>query len=47
MTRTCKIIKVRESHGFDFYVYSGAKLLGVYPSEGMAASVAAREESAR
>ena len=47
MTATCKIIKVRESYGFDFYVYQGQRLVGVYPSEGKAASVAAREESAR
>jgi hypothetical protein len=43
----CKIIKARESYGFDFYVYHGDKLVGVYPSEDMATAAAAREESAR
>jgi len=36
-----KIIKVRESYGFDWYVYVGQKLIRVCPSEGMAKSVAA------
>jgi hypothetical protein len=36
-----QIIKVRESYGFDFYVYQGDKLIRVCPSEGMAREVAA------
>jgi hypothetical protein len=35
-----QIIKVRESYGFDYYVYSGDKLIRVCPSEGMAREVA-------
>lgn len=35
------IHEVRETHGIDFYVYSGDKLLRVCPSEGMAREVAA------
>ena len=36
-----QIVKVRESYGFDFYVYLGEKLIRVCPSEGMAREVAA------
>lgn len=36
-----KIIKIRESYGFDWYVYVGQKLIRVCPSEGMAREVAA------
>lgn len=36
-----QIIKVRESHGDDFYVYVGTKLVRVCPSVGMANAVAA------
>ena len=36
-----KIVKVRESYGFDYYVYQGDKLIRVCPSEGMAREVAA------
>lgn len=36
-----QIIKVRESYGFDYYVYQGEKLIRVCPSEGMAREVAA------
>lgn len=36
-----QIIKVRESYGFDWYVYAGQKLIRVCPSEGVANSVAA------
>jgi hypothetical protein len=36
-----KIIEVQESHGTDFYVYAGAKLVRVCPSRGMANEVAA------
>jgi hypothetical protein len=35
------IVKVRESYGFDFYVYVGDRLVRVCPSEGMAREVAA------
>lgn len=36
---------VQETYGPDYYVYRGQKLVGVYPSESMARSVIAREES--
>lgn len=36
------IIKVRESYGFDYYVYEGQKLIRVCPSIGMANEVAAQ-----
>lgn len=36
-----RIVKVRESYGFDFYVYAGDKLIRVCPSEGMAREIAA------
>lgn len=36
-----QIIKVRETYGFDWYVYHGKKLVRVCPSEGMAREVAA------
>lgn len=36
-----QIIKVREIYGDDFYVYVGANLVRVCPSEGMANAVAA------
>ena len=36
-----RIVKVRESYGFDYYVYQGDKLIRVCPSEGMAREVAA------
>lgn len=36
-----KIIKVRESYGYDYYVYAGNKLLRVCPSIDMANAVAA------
>lgn len=36
-----EIIKVKESYGFDYYVYKGDKLIRVCPSEGMAREVAA------
>ena len=35
------IHEVRESHGSDFYVYAGDKLVRVCPSIGMAREVAA------
>jgi hypothetical protein len=35
------IVKVRESYGFDYYVYVGEKLIRVCPSLGMAREVAA------
>lgn len=35
------IIKIKESYGFDYYVYKGEKLIRVCPSEGMANEVAA------
>lgn len=35
------IVKVRQSYGFDYYVYVGEKLIRVCPSEGMAREVAA------
>lgn len=36
-----RIVKVRETYGFDYYVYLGDKLIRVCPSEGMAREVAA------
>jgi hypothetical protein len=36
-----RIFKVRESYGFDYYVYLGEKLIRVCPSLGMAREVAA------
>jgi hypothetical protein len=36
-----RIIHVRESYGFDFYVYCGERLVRVCPSIGMAREVAA------
>jgi len=36
-----KIIKVRESYGYDYYVYAGDKLLRVCPSMDVASAVAA------
>lgn len=36
-----RIVKVRETYGFDYYVYRGEKLIRVCPSEGMAREVAA------
>ncbi len=36
-----QIIRVRESYGFDYYVYKGEKLIRVCPSIGMAREVAA------
>ena len=36
-----EIWRVTESHGDDFYVYAGSKLVRVCPSEGMAREVAA------
>jgi len=38
---TTEIWEVRESHGSDFYVYSGSKLIRVCPSVGMAREIAA------
>lgn len=35
------IHKVRESYGFDYYVYRGETLVRACPSEGMAREVAA------
>lgn len=35
-----QIVKVRESYGFDYYVYVGSKLIRVCPSESMAREVA-------
>lgn len=35
------IIQVRETYGFDYYVYYGDKLIRVCPSLGMAREVAA------
>lgn len=36
-----KIYKIRESYGYDWYVYVGQKLIRVCPSEGMAKEIAA------
>lgn len=36
-----RIVPVKEPYGFDFYVYKGATLVRVCPSEGMANEVAA------
>lgn len=36
-----KIYKIRESYGYDWYVYVGQKLIKVCPSEGMANEIAA------
>lgn len=36
-----KIIQVRESYGFDYYVYAGDKLLRVCPSLDVATAVVA------
>lgn len=36
-----QIIKVRESYGFDYYVYVGQKLIRVCPSMDVATAVAA------
>ena len=36
-----QIIRVRESYGFDYYVYKGETLIRVCPSIGMAREVAA------
>lgn len=41
MTSTVQIIEVRESHGSEFYVYQGEKLVRVCPSIGMAREIAA------
>ena len=35
-----QIIKVRESYGYDWYVFVGEKLIRVCPSKGMADEVA-------
>ena len=35
------IERVRESYGYDWYVYHGDKLIRVCPSEGMAREIAA------
>lgn len=35
-----RIVRFRESYGFDFYVYQGEKLIRVCPSEGMAREIA-------
>lgn len=43
--RTHTIVTIREAYGVDYYVYCGQKLVGVFPSESMARSVIAREES--
>jgi hypothetical protein len=43
--RAHTVVVVRETYGPDYYVYRGQKLVGVYPSESMARSVIAREES--
>lgn len=40
-TARAQIIEVTEAHGPDFYVYAGARLVRVCPSEGMAREVAA------
>jgi hypothetical protein len=37
-----EILKVRESYGYDFYVYVDDKLVRVCPSEDMARAVAAK-----
>lgn len=36
-----EIVKIKEDHGFDYYVYKADKLVRVCPSEGMAKEVAA------
>lgn len=38
-----QIIKVRESYGFDYYVYVGQKLIRVCPSLDVATAVAAAQ----
>lgn len=40
-TDRAEIIEVSERYGSDFYVYAGARLVRVCPSEGMAREVAA------
>ena len=41
MTHQIQIVKIRESYGYDYYVYRGATLIRVCPSIGMAREVAA------